>query len=127
MSSGMDSSIDGSEEMAYKDPPKTKAQQQASYIKHPEERPAANRNRKYYLEHVDQTRATLQCSKCVQSFPDCPMMIESHHAWNDPKLRGLTRLMGRCLRSKRLQTELAQCSHLSIWRSSLQLEDFQVL
>jgi hypothetical protein len=55
MSSGMDSSIDGSEEMAYKDPPKTKAQQQASYIKHPEERPAANR--KYYLEHVGQTNA----------------------------------------------------------------------
>jgi hypothetical protein len=55
-------------------------------------------------------KATLNCSRCGRSFPDCPAVIDLHHKGEDPKLKKVNLLVGASgLSSKRVQAELAKC------------------
>ena len=93
------------------------------------ENPDYNRDhcRNYYVEHrtqeierktelglkrrrkLDDFKATLKCSKCGQSFPNCPSVIEFHHTGKDAKLARISELMVKGASSKRLQAEIAKC------------------
>lgn len=61
------------------------------------------------LQRFYDFKATLACSRCGQSFPDCPAVIDLHHKGGDPKLSKVTLLAGRGFTSKRFQAELAKC------------------
>jgi hypothetical protein len=83
--------------------------------------------RKYYVKHrakeierktelgrkrwqkLNDMKANLQCSRCGQSFPDCPSVIEFHHTGRDPKEAKVSELMVKGASSKRLQAEVAKC------------------
>ena len=64
------------------------------------------------VQLVDAIKRKQRCSVCGQSFPDCPSVIDLHHADKESKLKGVGQLVGHNASEKAILAEIAKCTPL---------------
>jgi hypothetical protein len=95
----------------YKDHEEHKRQQREYGAQHRAQRNAyVSALYKKRVKWFEELKASVSCSMCGQSFPDCPSVIDFHHTGDESKRRGgVQGMVSQCKPEKLILAEIAKC------------------